>query len=30
MKPVEFGKVKKNIARVKTVMSEKARAGAKK
>jgi large subunit ribosomal protein L29 len=30
VKPSDFGKVKKNIARVKTVMSEKARAGARK
>ena len=30
VKSSDFGKVKKSIARVKTVMSEKARAGAKK
>ena len=30
IKSSDFGKVKKSIARVKTVMSEKARAGAKK
>jgi large subunit ribosomal protein L29 len=30
VKSTDFGKVKKSIARVKTVMSEKARAGAKK
>ena len=30
VKPSDFGKVKKSIARVKTVMNEKVRAGAKK